>query len=256
MLLLLAAILPAFVHAEIKTMDIDYKDGNVELQGFLAYDDAKGASPQPGVLIVHEWWGHNDYVRNRAKQVAGLGYVAFALDMFGKGVKTDDPKKAGELAGQFYKDRNLMRSRAMAGLNVLKSQKNVDPNRLAAVGYCFGGSTALELARGGAPLAGVVSFHGGLDFPTADDNKNIKGKLLLCTGADDPMIPPEKVNAFESQLRDAKVNFQINIYSGAVHAFTNPKADEHHIRGIAYNAQADRRSWYAMKGFFEEIFAK
>jgi dienelactone hydrolase len=144
----------------------------------------------------------------------------------------------------------------MAGLNVLKSQKNVDPTRLAAIGYCFGGSTALELARGGAPLAGVVSFHGGLDFPTADDNKNIKGKLLICTGADDPMITPEKVNAFESQLRDAKVNFEINIYSGAVHAFTNPKADAFKIPGIAYNAQADKRSWYAMKGFFEEIFGK
>lgn len=237
-------------------MEINYKDGNVDLQGFLAYDDAKAASPQPGVLIVHEWWGHTDYVRSRAKQIAKLGYVAFALDMYGKGVKTDDPKKAGELAGQFYKDRNLMRSRAMAGLNALKQQKNVDPNRLAAIGYCFGGSTALELARGGAPLAGVVSFHGGLDFPTVEDNKNIKGKLLICTGADDPMIPPEKVNTFESQLRDAKVNFEINIYSGAVHAFTNPKADEHHIPGIAYNAQADGRSWYAMTGFLAEIFTK
>ena len=255
-LLILAATLTAAVHAEVKTMEIDYQDGSVQLQGFLAYDDAKTQKPAPGVLIVPEWWGHDDYVRGRAKQVAELGYVAFALDMYGKGVKTNDPKEAGKLATQFYMDRNLMRSRAAAGLNVLKSQKNVDPARIAAIGYCFGGSTALELARGGAPLAGVVSFHGGLDFPIAEDNKNIKGKLLICTGADDPMVTQEKVNTFESQLRAAKVNYQINVYSGAVHAFTNPQADSHKIPGIAYNAQADQRSWRAMVDFFAEVFGE
>lgn len=242
--------------AEIKTQEIDYKDGDVALQGFLAYDDAKAEQPSPGVLIVHEWWGNNEYSRDRAKQLAELGYVAFALDMFGKGVKADNPQDAAKLAGQFYTNRNLMRSRAVAGLNILKAQKNVDPKKIAAIGYCFGGSTVLELARGGTELAGVVSFHGGLDFPNADDNKNIKTKLLICTGADDPNVPPDKVLAFENQLRDAHVDFQINIYSKAVHAFTNPKADEHKIPGIAYNAEADKRSWEAMRMFFKEIFGE
>ena len=146
--------------------------------------------------------------------------------------------------------------RAQAALKVIQSQAQVDPDRIAAIGYCFGGSTVLELARGGTELAGVVSFHGGLDFPNADDNKNIKTKLLICTGADDPMVPPDKVLAFENQLRDAHVDFQINVYSKAVHAFTNPKADERKIPGIAYNAEADKRSWDAMRMFFKEIFGE
>ncbi len=241
--------------AEIKTQEIDYKDGDVQLQGFLAYNDVAPGNA-PGVLIVHEWWGHNDYARMRAKQLAELGYVAFALDMFGKGVKADNPTDAGKLAGQFYNDRNLMRSRATAGLNVLKSQKMVDPQRIAAIGYCFGGSTVLELARGGAPLSAVVSFHGGLDFPDTVAAKNIKCKVLVCTGADDPIVPPEKVDAFEKQLKDAKVDYQINIYGGAVHAFTNPEADKKNLPGIAYNEKADKRSWDAMMGLFKEAFGK
>jgi dienelactone hydrolase len=239
--------------AAIKTEVIDYKDGDVVLQGYLAYDDTKTANV-PGVLVVHEWWGQSDYSRKRAEQLAGLGYVAFALDMYGKGVTANTPDEAGKLATPFYKDRALMRSRATAGLNVLKSQKQVDPKRLAAIGYCFGGSTVLELARGGADLAGVVSFHGGLDFPIAEDTKNIKGSVLICTGADDPMVTPDKVDAFEDQLRKAKVDYQIQVYGGAVHAFSNPAADAHNIPGIKYNEKADKRSWEAMKSFFSELF--
>jgi dienelactone hydrolase len=245
--------MPVMSRAAIKTEVIDYKDGDVALQGFLAYDDTKVANA-PGVLVIHEWWGHNEYGRMRAQQLAGLGYVAFALDMYGKGVAANTPDEAGKLATPFYKDRGLMRSRAGAGLNVLKSQKNVDPRRIAAIGYCFGGTTALELARGGADLVGVVSFHGGLDFPNPDETKNIKGSVLICTGADDPMVTPDKVDAFEDQLRKAKVDYGINIYGGAVHAFTNPAADAHNIPGIKYNEKADKRAWEAMKAFFKELF--
>jgi dienelactone hydrolase len=242
-------------HATVKTQEIDYKDGDVQLQGFLAYNGtAEGNAP--GVLIVHEWWGHNDYVRMRAKQLAELGYVAFALDMYGKGVKADDPTTAGKLAGQFYENRELMRSRATAGLNVLKGQKMVDPQRIAAIGYCFGGSTVLELSRGGAPLVAVVSFHGALEFPDTLAAKNIKASVLVCTGADDPIVPPEKVDAFEKQLKDAKIDYEINVYGGAVHAFTNPEADKHNLPGIAYNEKADKRSWDAMKALFKEKFGK
>ena len=250
---LILALIAPLAHAAIKTEVIDYKDGDVALQGFLVYDDAKTANA-PGVLVIHEWWGLTDYSRKRAEQLAGLGYVAFALDMYGKGVTANTPDEAGKLATPFYKDRGLMRSRAMAGLNVLKSRKQVDPKRVAAIGYCFGGSTVLELARGGVDLAGVVSFHGGLDFPIAEDTKNIKGSVLICTGADDPMVTPDKVDAFEDQLRNAKVDYQIQVYGGAVHAFSNPAADAHNIPGIKYNEKADKRSWEAMKSFFAELF--
>lgn len=248
-----ALAMPA--RAALKTQVIGYKDGGVALEGYLAYDDAK-PGPLPGVLVIHEWWGQNDYSRKRAEQLAGLGYVAFALDMYGKGVKADNPQDAGKLATLFYQDRNLMRSRATAGLNVLKSQKNVDPKRLGAIGYCFGGSTVLELARGGADLAAVVSFHGGLDFPDAEPTKNIKARVLICTGADDPMVTPDKVDAFEAQLKAAKIDYAINIYGNAVHAFTNPAADSHNIPGIKYNEKADKRSWEAMRGWFREAFGE
>jgi dienelactone hydrolase len=249
--LLLAA--PAMTaQAAVKTQVIDYKDGDVALQGYLAYDDSKTSAP--GVLVVHEWWGNNDYSHKRAEQLAELGYVAFALDMYGKGVVANDPKEAGKLAGPFHQDRALTRSRATAGLNVLKSQKNVDTKHIAAIGYCFGGSTVIELARGGADLVGVVSFHGGLDFPNPEETKNIKGHVLICTGADDPMVTPDKVTTFEDQLRKANIDYEINVYGGAVHAFSNPAADAHNIPGIKYNEKADQRSWAAMKAFFAEIF--
>lgn len=245
--------LPAF--AAVQTKEIDYKDGDVALQGFLAWNDtAQGNAP--GVLIVHEWWGHNDYARMRAKQLAELGYVAFALDMFGKGVQAKDAQEAGKLAGPFYQDRNLMRSRATAGLNVLKGQKMVDSTRIAAIGYCFGGSTVLELARSGAPVLATVSFHGGLDFPDNGDCKNIKGTVLICTGADDPMVPPEKVQAFEKQLKAAKVDYAIYTYGHAVHAFTNPEADKRNLPGIGYNEHADKRSWDALKALLKDKFGK
>jgi dienelactone hydrolase len=237
--------------AAIKTQVIDYKDGDVALQGYLAWDDSK-TGRTPGVLVIHEWWGQVEYNRKRAEQIAGLGYVAFSLDMFGKGVKADNAQDAAKLATPFYKDRGLMRSRATAGLNVLMQQKNVDPKRIAVIGYCFGGTTALELARGGANLAAIVSFHGGLQFENPDETRNIKGRVLICAGADDPMVPPDQVDAFEALLRSAKVDYQINIYGGAVHGFTNPGADARNIPGIKYDQKADKRSWDAMTAWFAE----
>lgn len=252
-LVLLSFAAPA--RAEIKTQEIDYKDGDLALRGFLAWDDkAGGAEKKPGVLVIHEWWGHNQTARDKAMTLAELGYVAFALDMYGKGVSADKPDAAQKLATPFYSDRALMRSRAAAGLKVLLDQKNVDPKRVAAIGYCFGGSCALELARSGADLAAVVVFHGGLSTPTPSDAKNIKGKVLICNGADDGFVKPEEKAAFHDEMRNAKVDYIFIDYAGALHAFTNPNAAKFGIPGIAYNEKADKRSWEHMKLLFAEAF--
>ncbi len=243
----------ASAHAELRTESVEYKDGDVLLKGYLAYDDAvKGK--RPGVIVVHEWWGLNRHIENRAEELAKLGYVAFAIDMYGKGENTNDPKKAGKLSGTFTKDRKKMRERANAGLEILRKNDLTDPKRIAAMGYCFGGTTVLELARSGASLNGVVSFHGGLDTPNPGDAKNIKGSVLVLHGADDPFQPREKVEAFQDEMEKAGVDWQMNIYGGAEHAFTNPEANSFGIKGVAYNEKADKRSWEAMKIFFREIF--
>jgi len=186
--------------------------------------------------------------------LAQLGYVAFCADIYGKGVRPKDPQEAGPLAGKYKSDRQLLRARVNAGLEALRQQPLVDPKRIAAIGYCFGGTTVLELARSGADIAGVVSFHGGLDSPTPADGKNIKCKILVCHGADDPFEKPADLAAFQSELRDAKVDWQLIEYGGAVHAFTQPMAGNDNSKGAAYNEKADKRSWEAMKQFFAEIF--
>jgi len=239
--------------ADIHTEFVEYKDGDVVLKGYLAYDDGiKGK--RPGVVVVHEWWGLNRQIEMRTKELAKLGYIAFAIDMYGKGESTTDPQKAGQLSGIYTKDRNLMRRRAEIGLEILRNQNLTDAGRVAAMGYCFGGTTVLELARSGANLDGVVSFHGGLDTPNPADAKNIKGSVLVLHGADDPFQPHEKVEAFHDEMRKAGVDWQMNIYGGAQHGFTNPDADRYGIKGLAYNEKADRRSWEAMKSFLGEIF--
>jgi dienelactone hydrolase len=252
---LLALLTAATARAAVKTKEISYRDGGKELLGFLAYDDAR-TGKRPGVLIVHEWTGHNPYVRARAKQLAKLGYVAFALDMYGKGVLAKSPQEAARMAAPFKKDRKMMRARATAGLNVLREQPHVETRRLAAIGYCFGGTTVLELARGSADLAGVVSFHGDLSNPNLEDAKAIKAKVLALHGADDPFVPPEQVAAFEAEMRKAGADWQLVKYGDAVHSFTNPGAGDDKKRGAAYNGRADRRSFRAMLDFFDEIFGK
>jgi dienelactone hydrolase len=236
---------------EMKTGVVEYRHGDVVLEGYMAYDDAVQGK-RPGVLVVHEWMGHNPYVRKRAEQLAKLGYVAFALDMYGKGVRAKDGTEAAALAGKYKGDRKLMRARAGAGLDVLRNHPMVDPRRLAAIGYCFGGTTVLELARGGADLVAVVSFHGGLDTPTPEDAKNIKGKVLALHGGDDPFVPTKQVEAFQEEMRNGGVDWQFFTYGGAVHSFTNPEAGNDNSKGAAYNEKADRRSWEDMRVFFAE----
>ena len=249
MALTVAAISRA--HAEVRTEVVEYRHGDVVLEGYLAYDTTlKGK--RPGVLVVHEWMGRNPYVRKRAEQLARLGYVAFALDMYGKGVLAKDAKEAAALAGIYRGDRKLMRARAAAGLDVLRSRPEADPARLAAIGYCFGGTVVLELARGWADLVSVVSFHGGLDTPTPLDARNIKGKVLALHGGDDPFVPVKQVEAFQEEMRKGGVDWQFVSYGGAVHGFTNPESGDDSSTGAAYNERADRRSWQAMKSFFEE----
>ena len=246
--------------AKMITKPVAYEQAGVKLEGWLAYDDAKVTAGQkaPGVLVVPEWWGLNDYAKSRAEQVAQLGYVAFATDMYGAGVTTSDPKKAGELAGQFY-GKPLMAERAQAGLDQLLATGLVDPAHVAAIGYCFGGSTVQALAYSGAPLAGIVSFHGGLIPVPADAPVKNKAKILVCHGAVDPFVSKESIEAFMKAMNEGKFDYQFVSYAGAVHAFTNPGADQlAKATGlpIAYNAAADHRSWAHMKVFFQELFAR
>lgn len=243
--------------AKIVTKEIAYKDGDTALTGYFAYDDATEGK-LPGVLVVHEWWGHNDYARKRAEQLAGLGYAAFALDMYGTGVKGDTPDAAGALAKPFYDDRSLMRSRAGAGLAVLTAQENVDASRIAVVGYCFGGTVALEMARGGADVDGVVSFHGGLGTPARAAKGDIRGEILALNGAADPMVPEAERKAFAEEMTAAHVSFKSVDYPGATHAFTNPAADVvARLYGIpvGYDKEADEKSWEEMKAFLTRVLA-
>lgn len=253
--LLFTLALGAAARAELHKDVVEYKHGDTVLEGYLVYDDAT-TGKRPGVLVVHEWYGHNPYARMRAEKLAKLGYVAFSLDMYGKGVQAKDPQEAAKLAGIYKGDRKLMRARAQAGLEQLRKHPQVDAKRIAAIGYCFGGTTVLELARGGADVAGVVSFHGGLDTPNVEDAKNIKSRVLVLHGADDPFVPAAQVAAFEDEMRKAGVDWELVMYGDAVHSFTNPGAGNDKSRGAAYNAKADQRSWEAMKTFFNEIFQK
>jgi dienelactone hydrolase len=245
----------ATANAAIRTQALDYNQGDAALEGYLAYDD-RVQGPRPGVLVAHEWWGINEYIRRRTKQLASLGYVAFAADIYVKGTRAKTREEAMALAGKFRSgtDRTLMRARVNAGLEELKKNPLVDRKRVAAIGYCFGGAVVLELARSGADLAGVVSFHGGLATPNPEDAKNIKGKVLVLMGADDPSVKPEQVAAFEDEMRSAGVDWQLVSYGHAVHGFTNPDNGTDNSKGVAYNENADKRSWRAMKVFFEEIF--
>lgn len=243
----------ALARAEIRTQLIDYKQGDTTLQGYLAYDTAV-AGKRPGVLVVHQWKGLTDYEKHRAEMLARLGYVAFALDIYGKDVRPKNNEQAGALAGKYKKDRPLLRARALAGLEVLRTHELTDPTRIAAIGYCFGGTTVIELARAGADLAGVVSFHGGLDSPDPAAGKNIKCKVLALHGADDPFVPAADLAAFENEMRQAHVDWQLIKYGGAVHSFTDRDAGSNNLAGAAYNEAADRRSWEHMKLFFAEIF--
>ena len=250
---LLCLFMPTMVFAAVHTETIEYKSGDKTLEGYLAYDDSMEGK-RPGIIVVHDWMGMGPMPKRRAEMLAELGYVAFAVDIYGKDVRPKDQDEASQQATFYKNDRALLRQRALAGLDVLKSSPLVDTTQLSAIGYCFGGTTVLEMARSGADLKGVVSFHGGLNTPTPEDAKNIKGKVLALHGADDPYVPAAEVEAFQKEMRDAKVDWEMVSYGGAVHAFTVTEAGNDNSKGAAYNEKADKRSWEAMKQFFEEIF--
>ncbi len=243
------------VKASVKIEPVEYRQGSTVLEGYIAYD-ASVKTPRPGVVIVHDWMGVSDYVKMRAEQIVKLGYVAFVADIYGKGVRPKNQQEASEQAGKFRADRSLMRARAQAAVDEFKKRSVVDPKRLAAMGYCFGGGVALELARSGADLAGVISFHGNLDTPNPEDAKKIKGSVLVLHGADDPFVKAEVVQAFQDEMRNAKVDWQFVSYGGAVHAFTQAGAGDDPSKGAAYNARADKRSFEEMTRFLREIFGK
>lgn len=235
---------------------VEYREGQTTFQGLLAYDDAWSGA-KPGILLIHEWWGHNDYIERRAKEYAALGYVTFALDMYGKGKVGESASAASDLSAPFYKDRALMRSRAALGLSQLVNAAlpkglKVDATRLAALGYCFGGTVALELARSGAELNGVVVFHGGLATPDASQGKNIRGSVLVLNGAEDPMVKRDERTQFMDEMRASGVDWQFVEFGGAVHAFTNPGVDAKNLPGAKYNAAADQRSFALSKFFLAE----
>lgn len=258
-LLAAAPALPAA--AKIVTKPVAYEQGGVKLEGFLAYDDAKAAKGKlPGVLVLPEWWGLNAYPKARAEQLASMGYVAFAADMYGAGVTTDDAKKAGELAAPFY-GKSLMAERARAGLDELLKTGLVDPARVAAIGFCFGGSAAQALAYTGAPLLGIASFHGGPVNAPADAKGKVKAKFLIMNGAIDPLVKPEARAALEQSLEAAGIDYVSIDYGGALHAFSNPGATEVAKKNgltaaVGYNEAAARRSWKAMTLLLDAVFSE
>lgn len=237
--------------AAVRTKTIEYRDGGTTLKGVLAWDDATSGK-RPGVLVVHEWWGLNDYAKSRASKLAEEGYVAFALDMYGDDKVTSHGNQAGEWMKAITSNIGAWRSRANAGLAVLKSQPQVDAGKVAAIGYCFGGATVMQMAYAGADVKAVVSFHGSLP-PAPDDVTSIKPRVLVAHGRDDAFIPAERVDAFQKGLDRVGADWEMTIYSGTRHAFTNPDAGSYGIENLAYNPVADERSWAAMMKLFGEV---
>jgi dienelactone hydrolase len=238
---------------DLVSRTVEYREGNAILEGYAIHDDAVRGK-RPGVLIVHQWKGLSDYEKKRAEMLARLGYNVFAADIYGKGIRPANPQDASAEAAKYKEDRALLRARVRAGLEVLKGHELTDARRVAAIGYCFGGTTVLELARSGADLAGVVSFHGGLGSPTPHDAGQIRARVLVLHGADDPFVPAAEVAAFEEEMRRGGVDWQLVAYGGAVHSFTDWNAGSDNSKGSAYNERADGRSWEAMKQFFAELF--
>jgi len=240
--------------AEVVGKAVAYSSGDQLCEGWHTYDDAIGGI-RPSVLIVHQWTGLTEYEKMRAEMLAKLGYNVFALDIYGKGIRPQPPE-AGEMAGKFKGDRALYRERLNDGLEVLRGLPQTDGKKIAAIGYCFGGTGVLELARSGADIRGVVSFHGGLSTPTPEDAKKITCQILVLHGADDPFVPPAEVDDFDVEMASAGLEYGFVAYPGAVHAFTQKMAGDDPSKGAAYNAEADQESWEAMRVFFDTLFNK
>jgi dienelactone hydrolase len=232
---------------------ISYQDGDVELKGYLYWDDAF-TGKRPGVLVAHEWWGLNDYAKLRAEMLAETGYVAFAADMYGDAKMTRHADEAKGWMQQIASNVALWQRRANLAFEQLKTHPKVDSEKLAAIGYCFGGATVMQMAYSGADLDGVVSFHGSLPPATPEQAAQVKASVLIAHGDADGFVPADRVEAFKKALSDANVDWEMNIYAGAKHGFTNPYADSYGMDGLAYQEKADRRSWLRMLAFLEELF--
>jgi dienelactone hydrolase len=245
-------------HGEIRGEPVEYVAGGTTMKGYLAYDDGLSGK-RPGILVVHEWWGNNEYTRKRARMLAELGYVALAADMYGEGRQALHPDDAGKFSAEIRKNMPLGRERFLAARKVLEEHEFTDPEHIGAIGYCFGGGVVLQMARDGMDLAGVVSFHGGLATESPAKPGSVKAKILVLTGADDKFVPPGQVEAFRKEMKAAGADFRIVSYPGTLHGFTNPESDSYAKKfnmPIGYNADADRQSWAEMKTFFKDIFGK
>lgn len=239
----------------MKSESIDYKIGDEAFEGFYVHPQG-GKGRLPGVLVVHNWLGVSDETKKQAERIAKLGLAVFAVDVYGKGIRGKSPQEAARLAGPYKTDRKLFRARVLRGLEILREQKEVDSAKIVAVGYCFGGTGAIELARAGADVAAVVSFHGGLDSPNPEDGKNIKARVIALHGADDPFVKPSDLQAFEEEMRRSHVDWQMTLYGGAVHAFTDTTAGTDPKVGAAYNKNADERSFEAFSALIRDLFHK
>lgn len=237
----------------VETREIRYTQGETPLRGFVAWNDAQQGK-RPGVLVVHEWWGHNEHARRAARRLAEAGYVGFALDMYGDGKVTTHPDTAGAWMSQASQDPAALTARFNAALDQLKQDPSVDPDRIAAIGYCFGGAVVLRLARSGADLDAAVTFHAALDTTRTVAPGAVRARVLVLTGGADPLVPPDVVTAFSNQMQDAGARFEVVSYPGAKHSFTNPDADKAGLAALAYDAEADRQSWAAMLALLGETW--
>ena len=255
----LAFLIAGAAPAAVKIEPVEYKSGGVTMNGWIAYDDAQQGK-RPGVLVVHEWWGLNQYVQNRAKMLAEMGYTAMAIDMYGGGKQTTHPAEAQKFTEEVMSNMDAARGRFIDGMKTLQAHKTVDPERIAAIGYCFGGGVVLEMARRGTPgLDAVVSFHGSVSTENPAKPGEVKAKILVAHGTADDFMKPEELTKFEDEMKAAKADYKIIQYPNAKHSFTNPEADEMGKKAkipIAYNAEADKKSWADMTAFLKAALQK
>lgn len=243
------------VEVNIRGEEIGYQSDSTQMKGYMAWNE-QVSGKVPGVIVIHEWWGHNDYTRERADMLAELGYVAFAIDMYGEGKQAQHPDEAGKFAGMVMKNMPEAKARFNAAMEVLKNNEHVDPEKIAVIGYCFGGSVALTMANAGADIDAVAAFHSGIALPVPPGD-NLKARVLVCNGADDPMVTQEDVTAFKAAMDAAGADYEYIAYENAVHAFTSKKADalgKEFGLPLAYNEEADRSSWEALKKMLQEVF--
>jgi len=246
---------PEALSVKVNSSEVTYATDSTNLKGYIAYDE-NSKEKRPAILIVHEWWGHNKYVRERADSLAKMGYTAFAVDMYGDGKQADHPSDAGKFAGAVMANMDEAKARFQAAINLLKEHESVDPDKLAAIGYCFGGSVALTMANSGMDLDAVAAFHSGVGLPIPP-NENLKAKVLVCNGADDTFISPESVTAFKSAMDSIGADYEYIAYPGVIHSFTSKEADANAEKfGIAlkYDADADQKSWASLQKLLADAF--